>query len=187
MNNRYRWLQPFNNQFGNGMVYRQFAIGSTLYAVGFEEIESMGDLARKGIDIRRVNPEFRFPDSGVWGVVFDEIDPFTMDFKGFQHIQHPGIMGGRTLYNVASTILEHYTVCNAGAYVFSAAPAPFHLRSTDLVDIYCRALGVDGYKKSRLFSTLFTGWQAFSDITTGSRSYVITTESYRSPSYLTLT
>ncbi|AJJ63278.1 hypothetical protein [Yersinia aldovae] len=178
MNNQYQWLQPFNNQFGDGMVYRQFAIGSTLYAVGFEEIETMGDLTRKGIDILRVDPAFRFPNNGVWGVIFDEVDPSSMDFKGFQHIQHPGVMGGRTLYNVTSTILEHYTVCNAGAYVFSAAPDLSQLRGTDLVDIYSRALGINGHEKSKLFSMLFEGWQAFSDVVTGGRGYVVTTESY---------
>lgn len=184
MNNRYHWLQPFNDQFGDGMVYREFSVGSRLYAVGFEEIQTMGDFPRKGIDILRVNSAFRFPKKGMWAVVFDEIDPFTLDFKGFQHIQHSGVMGGRTLYNVASTILEHYTVCNAGAYVFSAAPDPFQLRGSDLVDLYSRVLGVDGHKKSKLFSILFEGWQAFSDVATGGRSYVVTTESYRSSHHL---
>lgn len=178
MNNLYQWLPPFNNQFGNGMVYRQFAIGGTLYAVGFEVIQSINDFSRKGINIFNVNPAFRFPNSGVWGVVFDEIDPSLMDFKGFQHIQHPGVMGGRTLYNVASIIFEHYSICNAGAYVFSAAPDQLRLRTTDLVDIYSRALGIDGYKQSRLFSTLFEDWQAFSDVTTGGRGFVVTTKSY---------
>lgn len=178
MNSQYQWLPPFNNQFGNGMVYRQFAFGSTLYAVGFEEIETMGDFNRKGIDISRVDPTFSFPNSGVWGVIFDQVDPFTMDFKGFQHIQHPGVMGGRTLYYVASIILEQYTVCSAGAYVFSAAPDPLQLRSTDLVDIYSGALGINGHKQSKLFSTLFDGWQAFGDVATGGRGYVVTTESY---------
>ena len=124
MNVRYLWLPPFNNQFGDGMVYRQFAIGSTLYVVGFEEIESMGYFTRKGIDIRSINATLRFPNNGVWGIVFDEIDPFTMDFNGFRHIQHPGIMGGRTLYHVASIILEHYTVCHAEAYFFPLHPIP---------------------------------------------------------------
>ena len=47
MNVRYLWLPPFNNQFGDGMVYREFAIGSTLFAVSFEAIESMGYFTRK--------------------------------------------------------------------------------------------------------------------------------------------
>jgi hypothetical protein len=178
MNNLIRWCSPFHDCFGNGMVYRLFAVGRTLYAVGFEEIMSMSDFTQKDINILKAYPEFRFPGSGVWGVVFDEIAPFNSDFKGFQHVQHSGIAGGRVLYNVASIIFEHYTVCNAGAYVFSAAHDSRQIRRTDLIDIYSRALGIDGYPQSRLFSTLFNGWQAFSDVATGGRGYVITTESY---------
>lgn len=102
-----------------------------------------------------MHPAFRFPQNGVWGVIFDEIDPILMDFKGFQHIQHQGLAGGQVLMNVASIILDHYTVCNAGAYVFSAADDHQHLRRTDLADIYCKLLGLNGERKSRLFDKGF--------------------------------
>lgn len=178
MNNVIRWRFPFNDQFGHGMVYRLFAVGRRLYAVGFEQITSISDLTSKDVNILGAYPQFLFPGSGVWGVVFDEIDALKSDFKGFQHVRHPGVAGGRVLFNVASILFEHYTACNAGAYVFSAARDSRQMRRTDLIDIYSRALGIDGYPRSRLFSGLFDGWQAYSDVATGGRGYVITTGSY---------
>lgn len=178
MSNLIVWPEPFSEEFGNGMVYRQFAVGGTLYAVGFEEILTMADFTRKGVDILSVFPRFRFPLSGVWGVIFDEIDPVSMDFKGFQHVQHPGLGGGQVLMSVASIIYEHYTISNAGAYVFSAAEDHQHLRKTDLADIYCKLLGLNGEQKSRLFANGFPGWEAYCDVPTGGRGYVVTTESY---------
>ncbi|ENI9576424.1 hypothetical protein AB0A24_001539 [Escherichia coli] len=178
MNNQIHWDYPFSEEFGCGMVHRQFTVGSTIYAVGFEQILTMDDFTRKGVDILNVHPTFRFPLSGVWGVIFDEIDPVEMDFKGFRHIQHQGLAGGQVLLNVASIIFDHYTVCNAGAYVFSAADDHQHLRRTDLVDIYCKILGLNGKRKSRLFANGFPGWEAYCDVPTGGRGYVVTTESY---------
>lgn len=178
MNNQIHWDYPFSEEFGSGMVHRQFTVGSTIYAVGFEQILTMDDFIRKGVDILNVHPTFRFPLSGVWGVIFDEIDPVEMDFKGFRHIQHQGLAGGQVLLNVASIIFDHYTVCNAGAYVFSAAVDHQHLRRTDLVDIYCKILGLNGKRKSRLFANGFPGWEAYCDVPTGGRGYVVTTESY---------
>ncbi|RNM07463.1 hypothetical protein EF878_05775 [Dickeya undicola] len=178
VNNPIQWTEPFSDHFGNGMVYRQFAVGSTLYAVGFEQITTMDDLVRKGVNIRTAHPAFCFPASGVWGVIFDEINPNEMAFKGFQHVQHPGLSSSQVLWNVASIIYDHYTVCNAGAYVFSAAEDHQHLRTTDLTDIYCKLLGLNGKRKSRLFKEGFPGWNAYCDIPTGGRGYVVTTQSY---------
>ncbi|MBV7406543.1 hypothetical protein [Enterobacter sp. ENT03] len=178
MNNPIQWDPPFNDHFGNGMVYRPFSASNKIFAVGFEEIQTMHDLMRKGISILAVNPAFRFPETGVRGVIFDEIDLHTLDFNAFRHIVHPGVAGGRVLFNVASIILEHYSISNAGAYVFSAASDPTGLRKTDLVDLYSRALGVDGCPGSKLFRDLFPGWQAYSDVATGGRGYVVTTERY---------
>jgi len=106
VNNQIHWDYPFSEEFGSGMVHRQFTVGSTIYAVGFEQILTMDDFTRKGVDILNVHPTFRFPLSGVWGVIFDEIDPVEMDFKGFRHIQHQGLAGGQVLLNVASIIFE---------------------------------------------------------------------------------
>lgn len=178
VNNPIQWTDPFSDQFGDGMVYRKFAVGSTLYAIGFEKISTLDALMRKGVDIRSAYPLFQFPPGGVWAVVFDEIDPDSMEFKGFQHIQHPGLSSRQVLLDVASIIYDHYTICNAGAYVFSAAEDKQHLRSSDLTDVYCKALGLNGNPKSRLFKRGFPSWNAYSDITTGGRGYVITTESY---------
>lgn len=178
MNNRIVWPSTFSDRFGSGMVFRQFAAGGSIYAVGFEEIETMADFTRKGINVLSVYPAFRFPQSGVWGITFDEIDLTTMDFKGFQHVQHLGLAGGRILFNVASVIYEHYNCCHAGAYVFSAASDPYQLRRTDLLELYSRAPGIGGYQKSKLFTELFDGWQAYSDAATGGRGYVVTTEHY---------
>ncbi len=178
VNNPIQWTEPFSDHFGNGMVYRQFAVGSTVYAVGFEQIMTMDDLTRKGVNIRTAHPAFCFPASGVWGVIFDEINPTEMDFKGFQHVQHPGLSSSQVLLSVASIIYDHYTVCNAGAYVFSAADDHQHLRTTDLTDIYCKVLGLNGKRKSRLFEEGFPGWNAYCDVPTGGRGYVVTTQSY---------
>lgn len=173
-----QWTEPFCEQFGHGMVYRQFAVGGILYAAGFEKITTMDELSRKGVNIMKAHPAFRFPLSGVWGVIFDEIDPIQLDFKGFQHVQHRGLTGGKVLWSIASIIYDHYTLCHAGAYVFSAADDHRCLRKTDLTDIYCKLLGLNGERKSRLFTHGFPGWKAYCDRPTGGRSYVVTTESY---------
>lgn len=178
MSHTIQWPFPSNNQFGNGMVYRQFAVCSTIYAVGFEAISSAADLTQKNINISQVHPLFQFPAAGVWGIVFDEISPYNTDFKGFQHIQHNGLAGGRVLYYVASIIIEHYNTCKAGAYIFSAAEDKQCLRQTDLTRIYDGLLGLGGKQKSKLFANLFAGWKAYSDTQIGGRSYVITTENY---------
>lgn len=177
MNQGVCWQPPFSEQFGNGMVYRLFTMEGIPYAVGFEEIPTMYDLNSKGIDILSAYPNFRFSSNGVWAVVFDEVDPVIMDFKGVQHVQHTGLLGGKVLLNVASIIYDHYTLCHAGAYVFSAATDPQYLRQTDLVDIYNGLLGLNGKSKSRLFGRL-VGWEAFSDTAIGGRGYVVTTQSY---------
>lgn len=177
MNQGVRWQSPFSDPFGTGMVYRLFDVGGVPYAVGFEEILTMHDLNSKGIDILSVYPNFRFSSNGVWAVVFDEIEPTIMDFKGFQHVQHTGLLGGKVLLNVASIIYDHYTLCHAGTYVFSAANDLQYLRQTDLADIYNGLLGLGGKPKSRLFGRL-QGWEAFSDVATGGRGYVVTTQSY---------
>ncbi|HHT4259211.1 TPA: hypothetical protein ACTYZB_004878 [Klebsiella variicola] len=185
MNENFQWMPPFSDLYGNGMVHRLFSASGKVYGVGFEYIATMQDFTRKNVDILSVNPAFRYPVNGVWAVLFDEVelDPVTyevLDFKGFQHVQHPGLSGGRVLFNVASIILEHYNVCNAGAYVFSAADDRQHLRKTDLVDIYNGILGLSGDGKSRLFYELFEGWEAYTDSVSrpGGRGYVVTTQSY---------
>ncbi|MNE71986.1 hypothetical protein D3C80_1678960 [compost metagenome] len=80
------------------------------------------------------------------------------------------------LFNVASIINEHYTVSNAGAYVFSAAPDKSHTRKTDLVDIYNGLLGFNG-RKSKILEN-FPEWTCYNDFLVGGRGYVITTQSY---------
>ncbi|HAV1594986.1 hypothetical protein ACVGX7_25275 [Enterobacter hormaechei] len=185
VNEAIQWMPPFSNFYGNGMIHRLFLASGKVYGVGFEFIETMQDFTRKNVDILAVNPAFRYPMNGVWAVLFDEVelDPLTnevLDFKGFQHVKHPGLSGGRVLFNVASIILEHYNVCNAGAYVFSAAEDRQHLRKTDLVDIYNGILGLNGKAKSKLFYEYFEGWEAYSDSISnqGGRGYVVTTQSY---------
>ena len=178
-----QWRSPFNDDYGNGMVYRPFMLHGRFYAVGFEWMKSLGDFTHKGQHILKMSPIFQFPLRGVWGVIFDEIDPDAIDFKGFRHIQHPGVSGGRVLLKVACAISEHYAVTRTGAYVFSAATDPLHLRKTDLVEIYNRILGLEDHPQSRLFRTLFNGWQAFSTCENGGREYVVTTDGYRAPDY----
>lgn len=178
MSNQVQWVNPFDDQFGNGMVYRLFPVENKLFGVGFQELQNMYELTSKGIDILRVKPDFVFPNNGVWAVVFDEIDPNTMSFQGFGHVAHTGNNGGRVLLDVASILLEHYNVCNAGAYIFSAAIDKQHVRKTDLLDMYSKALGVNGHRPSRLFNTYFGGWNPYSDAALGGRGYVITTQSY---------
>lgn len=178
MNSPERWRPPFYNYCDDEMVYRLFAIGNRLYAVGFEKLSTLHDLTRKGGNILKAHPTFRFPARGVWTVMFDEIDPLAMDFKGFRHIVHPGTIGGRVMFNVACIIFDQYTVSRTGAYLFSAATDPQHLRQTDLVELYDRTLGLNGHCKSRLFTTLFNGWQAYSNSGSGGREYVVTTEDY---------
>ncbi len=183
MNNPVQWRPPFYNDYDDEMVYRPFAVGSRLYAVGFEKLSTLHDLTRKGGDILKAHPTFKFPAGGVWTVMFDEIDPLVMDFKGFRHIVHPGIIGGRVMFNVACIIFDHYTISRTGAYLFSAATDPHHLRQTDLAALYDRALGLNGHPKSRLFRTLFNGWQAYSNSASGGREYVVTTEDYASTTH----
>ena len=178
MNPPIQWTPLFNNQFGDRTIYRLFVLGDKIFAVGFEFVATINDLSGKGISISSVNPAFHYPASGVWGIIFDEIDPVSLSFKGFQHIAHAGLGSGRVLPNVASTILEHYTACGAGAYVFSAAVDSAHLRRSDLVMLYDRMLGLNGNKKGKLFREHFVGWKACSDTSTGGRGYVITTASY---------
>ena len=185
MDEQLRWPMPFNNDAGNEMVYRTFALGGRLYAVGFEKVNSRADFTFKGGDILKVHPAFQCSRHGLWAIIFDEIDPESIDFKGFSHILHAGLSGGRVLFKVACIILEHYDVARPGGYVFSAATDSQHSRQTDLAELYCRALGLDGYPKSRLFTTLFQGWQAFSNSATGGRDYVVTTH-YTTPTYVDL-
>lgn len=178
MNTHLQWTPSFNNQFRDRTIYRLFVLGDKIFAVGFEFVATLDELSGKGINIRSVNSTFHYPASGVWGVIFDEIDPVLLSFKGFQHIAHSGLGSGRVLLNVASTILEHYNACGAGAYVFSAAVDAAHLRRSDLVILYDRLLGLNGYVKGKLFREQFAGWKASSDTLTGGRGYVITTTSY---------
>ncbi|CAI1527061.1 hypothetical protein [Serratia marcescens] len=176
MANQIVWAPPFDNSFGNDMVYRVFSAAGNPYAVGFEELQSQQALTNKGINLNKAMPQFRFPQSGVWAIVFDEIDLVTLSFNNFQHRQLPGCAGGRVLFNVASIINEHYTVSNAGAYVFSAAPDKSHTRKTDLTGIYNGLLGLSG-RKSKILGS-FPGWDCYSDFLAGGRGYVITTQSY---------
>lgn len=96
-----------------------------------------------------------------------------------RHQQHQGLTGGRVLLNVASIIFDHYSICHAAAYVFSAAADRQRMRQTDLSVIYSRTLGLQGYPESKLFRR-FAGWRAYSDIDAGGRNYVVTTENYSS-------
>lgn len=69
------------------------------------------------------------------------------------------------------------TLCHAGAYVFSAASDRHQDRRTDLVGIYNGLLGLEGKSRSRLMRHL-DGCKAYSDVVTGGRNYVITTQHY---------
>lgn len=177
MSNLLVWQHPFSDAYGNGIVYRLFETAGMAWVVGFEQIETLHDLVSKGIDIQRACPGFQFPQNGVWAVVFDQIDSCTQQPQGYKHVRHKGIMGGRVLFNVASIIFDHYTVCHAAAYVFSAANDLEHQRRTDLMDLYCGLLGLNGCSESRLFKR-FAGWRAYSDIASGGRGYVVTTKNY---------
>ena|GEM_PF-962542 len=183
MNRHLQWEPLFNCQYGEGMVHRLFSTGSKVFGVGFEYVETMQDLVSKNTDILTANPAFRYPTHGVWAVLFDEVElnPISnevIDFRGFGHIKHAGLSGGRILFNVASIILEHYSICRAGAYIFSAAEDRAHLRKTDLMDLYDGLLGLNGKAKSKLFYEYFEGWEAFRDTLTGGRGYVVTTQNY---------
>lgn len=183
MNGQIQWSSPFSCPYDNGMVHRLFPVGNKVFGVGFEFIETMQDFSRKDVDILSVNPAFRYPINGVWAVIFDEVEldqdnQNVLDFKGFKHTVHPGLSGGRVLFNVASIILDHYNVCHAGAYIFSAAIDRDNLRRTDLTVTYDGLLGINGAVKSKLFYEYFEGWEAFSDTSRGGRSYVVTTQSY---------
>jgi len=140
---------------------------------------SIHDISSKGINLPAVHPTFIFPENGVWAIVFDSLDPDTVLPMGYKHVKHVGLASGRVLCYVASTIFDHYSICHAGAYFFTAAIETEQLRTTDLSVIYSRALGLQGYRKSKIFSRL-TGWKAYSDAQTGGRGYVITTGCYRS-------
>ncbi|MCH5051846.1 MULTISPECIES: hypothetical protein [Pectobacterium] len=178
MDNPIQWLDPFNDEYQNGMVYRKFILCGKLYGVGFQELSTSADLEAKQINLQHAFPRFDFPlNSGVWVVLFDAIDPITDELLGFRHVQLEGLAGGRVLFNVASIIYDHYTICNAGVYVFSAAEDREHERGTDLAVIYSRALGLQGHRKGMLFGK-FVGWNAYTDVDAGGRSYVVTTESY---------
>ncbi|MEJ5066202.1 hypothetical protein WH279_22330 [Erwinia sp. MYb375] len=177
MNNKFQWQPPFEDKYGNGMVYRNFLLCGELYGVGFEQIMSPHDLASKGIDLLHACPGFTFPANGVWAVVFDSLDPATEEPTGYRHVRHRGLASGRVLLNVASIIYDHYTICNAGAYIFTAAADLEHQRATDLAVIYSRALGLEGHPKSKIFSRL-EGWEAYTDVEAGGRGYVVTTQSY---------
>ncbi len=174
--NQIIWEHPFDNVFGNDMVYRLFTGGGQPYAIGFQKLHNQQELNNKGIDLQHAMPDFVFSANGVWALMFDTINPVTMSFNGFQHYQIPGCGGGRVLFNVASIIHEHYTTSNAGAYVFSAAMDTEHTRTTDLIVIYNELLGLNGHK-SRLLQS-FPGWNCYSDFSVGGRGYVITTQSY---------
>lgn len=176
MDQKIQW-EPLFNDYGNGMVYRNFVFCRQEYAVGFEQIMSIHDMSSKDINLPAAHPAFIFPRNGVWSVVFDSLDPVTSLPTGYKHIKHGGLASGRVLFHVASTIYDHYSVCMAGAYIFTAAADPERLRTTDLSVIYSRALGLQGHGKSKIFSR-FNGWKAYTDVQTGGRGYVITTESY---------
>lgn len=179
MSNNIIWEEPFNDSFSGGMVYRKFLYLGQLYAVGFQEITTQADLEAKDIRLEDAFPQFRFPhNNGVWAVLFDTIDADTDSPLGFKHVRYDGLAGGRVLQNVASIIYDHYNICDAGAYVFSAAEDREHERDTDLLVIYSKTLGLQGHPKSRLFSRL-NGWNAYTDIDAGGRSYVVTTQSYQ--------
>ena len=177
MNVRTPWPQPFNSDFGDSLVYRLFVAGGRGFAVGFEFIETVNDISCKGINIFSAHSAFRYPAGGVWGIIFDEIDPVSMSFKDFQHIEHAGLISGRVLLHVASAIIDHYNACGAGAYVFSAAVDKNHIRRAYLVTLYDGLLGLNGKAKSKLFRDYFVGWEAWSNTSTGGRDYVITTAS----------
>ena len=176
MNPKIQW-EPLFKDYGNGMVYRSFEVCGRKYAVGFEQIMSIHDMSSKGINFPAVHSTFTFPENGVWAVVFDSLDPDTEQPMGYKHVEHAGLASGRVLCYVASTIFDHYSICNAGAYFFTAAVDIEKVRTTDLSVTYSRALGLQGYRKSKFFSRL-TGWKAYTDAQTGGRGYVITTESY---------
>lgn len=106
MNNQIQWEAPFDDRFGNEMVYRLFSVEDKLFGVGFQELLNMHELTSKGIDILSVKTDFVFPATGMWAVVFDEIDPVTMSFKGFRHVDHRGNSGGKVLRDVASIFLN---------------------------------------------------------------------------------
>lgn len=179
MVNAISWQHPFNEAFGEGIVFRLFETAGIAYAVGFEHIKTMHELLTKGVDIYHACPDFLFPANGVWTVIFDRIDPLTQQLYGYQHVEHTGVMGGRVLFNVASIIFDHYTVSCAAAYVFSAANDCENQRKTDLTELYSALLGLDGHPRSRLFQR-FDGWCAWSDTAIGGRGYVVTTKSYKS-------
>ncbi|MDN8541601.1 hypothetical protein QZH36_09120 [Erwinia sp. BC051422] len=179
MNNRIQWPDPFDDSLAGGMVYRKFLYCGQLYGIGFQELPTLADLESKHIKLNHAFPQFRFPqNNSVWAVLFDTIDPVTDSPLGFKHVKFDGLAGGRVLQNVASIIYDHYNICDAGAYVFSAAEDREHERGTDLSVIYSRALGLQGHRTSRLFSP-FIGWNAYTDIDAGGRSYVVTTQSYQ--------
>ncbi len=172
------WQAPFCEDCGHGMVYRTFTLGGRLYAVGFEKVDVLQDFTHKGGSILKFTASASRSFNNLWAVIFDEIDHEALDFKGFRHIPHSGLSGGRVLFKVARIIFEHYSAARAGAYVFTAATDPLGLRKDDLVDLYSRILGLTGYPKSRLFKTLFNGWQAYSNCASGGREYVVTTDRY---------
>lgn len=180
MNNRIEWVEPFSEYYGQeNLVYRKFLHCGQLYGVGLEQIPTLAELEAKDIRLSQAFPQFRFPhNNSVWAVLFDAIDPLTEEPLGFRHVKFDGLAGGGVLLKVASIIYDHYNVCNAGAYVFSAAEDRIHERDTDLTVTYSRALGLQGHPKGRLFSRLI-GWEAYTDIDAGGRSYVVTTQSYQ--------
>jgi hypothetical protein len=179
VNNQIVWVDPFSEYYQEGMVYCKFECCGQFYAVGFEHIKTLAEFEAKGIKLGDAFPQFRFPyNTGVWAVVFDAIDPVDEQPQGYRHVQLNGLASGKVLLGVASIIYDHYTVCNAGAYVFSAAGDPLHERKTDLSEIYSKALGLQGHPKPRMFDRL-TGWNAYTDLNAGGRSYVVTTQSYQ--------
>lgn len=177
-NNPIQWLAPFDDRFGSEMIYRLFSVGGKLFGVGFQRVENIHDLNDKAVDIFVVKPDFVFPASGVWTLPFDEVDPDTVSFKGFGHVSHSANNAGSVFREVASIIFDHYSVCHAGAYVFCAAIDLQHQRKTDLTTLYSKALGVNGFKQSRLFKARFAGWHPYSDVAKGGRCYVVTTKYY---------
>lgn len=169
------WEEPFDDSYGSGFITRMFVVSGRVYAVGFEEIYNDQQLVNKGIHINADIPDFQFPDAGMWAVAFDQVETAEA-WGGYNHVRLPGLLTGKVLLKVARSIIEHYYVSNAGAYVFSAALDREHERDVDLVSIYNGFLGL-GYKRTKPLVAL-PNMKCYGNLGEGGRGYVVTTESY---------
>lgn len=175
MNRQIAWEEPFNDSYGPGFITRMFVVSGRVYAVGFEAIYNDQQLINKGIRINADIPDFRFPDTGMWAVAFDRVETVEA-WGGYNHVSLPGLSAGKVLLNVARSIIEHYYVSNAGAYIFTAAVDREHEREVDLVNIYNGFLGL-GYKRTKPLIAL-PNMKCYGNLGEGGRGYVVTTESY---------